>query len=260
MRIFKLLARVLQTVAIVLRKLVSVFDWIKKKETMSSSGKTKPSQEKYNENLKNFFGSSQKALGTSAPRPTFKVLQASAVNKNLGKTPQQAGKVVPKRKQWHSEPRGQKRVRVEVKSTQTEDIDSSADGISPEAYNLMVKETPPEAYWKEVAESRRRALFDMLRENETLFKDLEEKEEQIKHLKSENTELQELAQHVKYMADMIERLTGKEPDSLEQLKEITLEEEKQEDCEEGKPFSSDEEFDVERDLCHEPGDTGENDD
>ncbi|KAM9824432.1 geminin [Neosynchiropus ocellatus] len=229
---------------------------------MSSCGKIKPSQERSNENVKNFFGHSQKSCGTSGPRPTFKVLQASAVNKNLGKTPQQAGKAVPKRKQWHSEPRGQKRVRVEVKSTQTEDIDSSADGISPDAFDLMVRETPPEVYWKEVADSRRRALFEMLRENETLFKDLQEKEEQIKQLKSENTELQELAQHVKYMADMIERLTGKGPDSLEQLKEITLEEDKDDvACEEGEEFSSDEEdFDFERDLYHEPGDTGENDD
>lgn len=37
-----------------------------------------------------------------------------------------------------------------------------------------------------------------------LHKDIEAKDEQITKLKSENEELQELAQHVQYMADMIE--------------------------------------------------------
>lgn len=37
-----------------------------------------------------------------------------------------------------------------------------------------------------------------------LHKDIEAKEEQITKLKSENEELEELAQHVQYMADMIE--------------------------------------------------------
>lgn len=37
-----------------------------------------------------------------------------------------------------------------------------------------------------------------------LHKDIEAKDEQIVQLKSENDELQELAQHVQHMADMIE--------------------------------------------------------
>lgn len=37
-----------------------------------------------------------------------------------------------------------------------------------------------------------------------LHKDIEAKNERIAVLKSENEELQELAQHVQYMADMIE--------------------------------------------------------
>lgn len=37
-----------------------------------------------------------------------------------------------------------------------------------------------------------------------LHKDIETRDEQITKLKSENEELQELAQHVQYMADMIE--------------------------------------------------------
>lgn len=154
------------------------------------------------------------------PRQTLQVLQPSAV-KDLGRSAQ-VGKVVPKRKQWSAEQRGPKRVKVEVKSTQTEETQCLTDGMSNEAYELMVVETPPSTYWKEIAEERRKALYNVLQENEKLHKDIEAKDEQITQLKCENEELQELAQHVQYMADMIERLTGKSPDNLEQLREIAL--------------------------------------
>lgn len=79
---------------------------------------------------------------------------------------------------------------MEVKSTQTEAADGLIDGMSKEAYELMVKgregstvtnfhfisnwskssaavvETPPSTYWKEVAEERRKALYNVLQENE----------------------------------------------------------------------------------------------
>lgn len=52
----------------------------------------------------------------------------------------QTGKVIPKRKQWGAEQtRGPKRVKVEVKSTQTEETQCLLDGMSTEAYELMVK-------------------------------------------------------------------------------------------------------------------------
>nr|XP_019946120.1 PREDICTED: geminin [Paralichthys olivaceus] len=184
------------------------------------SGKLRPSQQKSNENITSFFTSSHKAMG--APRQTLQVLQPSAVNKDLGWSAQ-AGKIIPKRKQWSAEPtRGPKRVKVEVKSTQTEETQCLTDDITTEAYELMVKETPPSTYWKEVADERRKALYNVLQENEKLHKDIETRDEQITKLKSENEELQELAQHVQYMADMIERLTGKCPDNLEELKDIAL--------------------------------------
>ncbi|XP_040908960.1 geminin [Toxotes jaculatrix] len=187
---------------------------------MSLSGNLKRSHQKSNENIKSFFTPSQKAMGP--PRQTLQILQPSAVGKDLGRSAQ-AGKVIPKRKQWSAEQtRGPKRVKVEVKSTQTEETQCLTDGMSNEAYELMVKETPPSTYWKEVAEERRKALYNVLQENEKLHRDIEVKDEQITKLKSENEELQELAQHVQYMADMIERLTGKCPDSLEELKDIAL--------------------------------------
>lgn len=106
------------------------------------------------------------------------------------------GKVIPKRKQWSAaQPRGPKRVKVEVKSTQTEASQCLTDGMSTEAYELMVRgrrrnfwakcclyqqqtaqqfltsemnlaETPSSTYWKEVAEERRKALYNVLQENE----------------------------------------------------------------------------------------------
>ncbi|XP_036948136.1 geminin [Acanthopagrus latus] len=193
---------------------------------MSFSGKIKRGQQTSNENIKSFFGQSQKAIGL--PRQTLRVLQDSAVNTDLGRSTQ-TGKVVPKRKQWGAEQtRGPKRVKVEVKSTQTEET-QCLDGMSTEAYELMVKETPPASYWKEVAEERRKALYNVLQENEKLHKDIEAKDEQITKLRCENEELHDLAQHVQYMADMIERLTGKSPDNLEELREMALDVEDEED-------------------------------
>ncbi|KAG7500022.1 geminin [Solea senegalensis] len=109
-----------------------------------------------------------------------------------------------------------------------------------EAYELMVKEMPPSTYWKEVAEERRKALYNVLQENEKLHKDIETKDEQITQLKSDNEELQELAQHVQYMADMIERLTGKCPDNLEELKDIALDVDDDDDDDEVEEQSEDE--------------------
>uniref|UniRef100_A0A8C4HMJ7 Geminin DNA replication inhibitor n=1 Tax=Dicentrarchus labrax TaxID=13489 RepID=A0A8C4HMJ7_DICLA len=187
---------------------------------MSFGAKLKHSQQMSDENIKSFFTPSQKAMGP--PRQTLQVLQPSAINKDLGRSAQM-GKVVPKRKQWSAEQtRGPKRVKVEVKATQTEETQCTSDGMSNEAYELMVKETPPSTYWKEVAEERRKALYNVLQENEKLHKDIESKDERITKLKCENEELHELAQHVQYMADMIERLTGKGPDNLEQLREMAL--------------------------------------
>lgn len=196
---------------------------------MASSAKLKQVGEKSNENILSFFGPSKKVMGPQ--RTTLQVLQPSAINSDLGRA-SQGPRMIPKRKQWGPDQiKGPKRVKVEVKSTQTEAVDSP-DGVSNEAYELMVKETPPSTYWKEVAEERRKALYNVLQENEKLHKDIETKDEEITKLHGENEELQELAQHVQYMADMIERLTGKSPDNLEQLRDLALDVDDEEEAEE----------------------------
>ncbi|XP_034054433.1 geminin isoform X1 [Gymnodraco acuticeps] len=179
---------------------------------MNFTGKMTNRQQKSDENVHSFFKPSLMAMGL--PRQRLQVLQPLADN---------VGNIIPKRKLWSSEQtRGPKRVKVEVKSTQTEETQCSTDGMTSEAYDLMVVETPPSNYWKETAEERRKALQVVIQENKKMHKCIEAKEEQITQLKCENEELQALAQHVQYMADMIERLTGKSPDNLEELQDIAL--------------------------------------
>ncbi|XP_054909877.1 geminin isoform X2 [Poeciliopsis prolifica] len=194
-------------------------------------------QRSSNENIKSVSVRSQKAVGQQ--RQSLQVLQSSAVNSSLKSA--QTGNVILKRKRWIlDQSKGPKRVKVEVKATQTEEVDRVPDGLSKEAYELMVKETPPSSYWKEVAEERRKALYRVLQENEKLHKDIEARDEQINKLQSENEELQELAQHVQYMADMIERLTGKCPESLEEMKDVAFAAEEAEPAEQEEADYSDE--------------------
>ncbi|XP_049607103.1 geminin [Syngnathus scovelli] len=191
---------------------------------MSFGAKVRRGRAKNNENakvgVKSFF--SQAPESSSSSRTKLQVFQPLSVNSDLVKSTQAAKGAIPKRKQWLDlQSRGLKRVKVEVKSTQTEDVSS----LNDDAYELMIKEMPPPAYWKEMAEERRKALFDVLQENEKLHKDIEAKDEQIAQLKSDNEELRELSDHVQRMADMIERLTGKGPDNLEELKGLAMNEE-----------------------------------
>ncbi|XP_030645379.1 geminin [Chanos chanos] len=195
---------------------------------MTSVRKLKSVENSSENNIKNFFTAQNSSTGSV--RKTLQVLQPSAVNKNVPRIIEN-GKAVSKRKLWSADQvKGSKRIKAEV-AVKTTDVDNEnqPDGISKDAYELMVKETPGSSYWKEVAEERRKALFNVLQENEKLHKDIEAKDEQIAQLKSENEELQELAQHVQHMADMIERLTGKSPDNMEELREIAFDDDEEED-------------------------------
>ncbi|KAL0962013.1 hypothetical protein UPYG_G00334640 [Umbra pygmaea] len=215
-------------------------------EKIMSIRKMSPA-DRSSENTKSFFGGAVLGMGTT--RKTLQVLQPCAVNKNLGGV-MPAGKAVPKRKQWNGQNvKGPKRVKAEVAvRTTNAQADNLPDGVTQEAYELMIKETPPSSYWKEVAEERRKALYSVLQENEKLHKDIEAKDEQIAQLKSENDELLELAQHVQHMADMIERLTGKSPENLEDLREIALGAEDGSEDEVEEPEESD--FGTSGDVTH----------
>ncbi|XP_074841982.1 geminin isoform X2 [Carettochelys insculpta] len=134
-----------------------------------------------------------------------------------------------KRKLW-SDPLAAKTCKAEVVGSEQEN--ENLQGAT-QAVDLMVKKDPPSRYWKEVAEERRKALYEVLQENEKLHKEIEQRDSEIARLKEENDELVLLAEHVKYMTNMIERLTGQAPDGLESLKNLDLEEFEKEDEESG---------------------------
>lgn len=92
---------------------------------------------------------------------------------------------------------------------------NSAGDLTQEAFDLMIKENPSSQYWKEVAEQRRKALYEALTENEKLHKEIEQKDSEIARLKKENKDLAEVAEHVQYMAEVIERLSNEPLDNLE---------------------------------------------
>lgn len=107
-------------------------------------------------------------------------------------------------------------------------------GVAQEALDLMVAESPSCQYWKEVAEQRRRALYEALTENEKLHREIEQKASEIARLRRENQELAEVAQHVQYMAQVLERLKGDTLESFESpesSEELDSEEEAGEDPE-----------------------------
>ncbi|CAK6439128.1 unnamed protein product [Pipistrellus nathusii] len=107
-------------------------------------------------------------------------------------------------------------------------------GAAQEALDLMVAENPSSQYWKEVAEQRRKALYEALKENEKLHREVEQKTSEIARLRRENQELAEVAQHVQHMAEVLERLEGnalENFESPESSEEFDSEEEAGEDLE-----------------------------
>ncbi|CAH2284509.1 geminin isoform X1 [Pelobates cultripes] len=171
-----------------------------------------------------------------APRRTLKVIQPSAAGHLVGRD-KEPTKNSTKRKLWNDQQSSKKaKVEIAIDPEQGENR-----GCSNEAFELMVKENPTYLYWKEIAEERRKALYEVLQENEKLHKEIEFKDNEIERLKQENDELMELAGHVQYMTNMIERLTGSAPQSLEDLKNLDLEEARcdEAECEEEQDLSSD---------------------
>ncbi|XP_038056623.1 geminin-like [Patiria miniata] len=74
------------------------------------------------------------------------------------------------------------------------------------AWELMVQEPAPESYWKDLAEERRVALDETLKENEQLHGVIAE-------LKTENGRLKEMADQAEYLASVLQNvIDGKEID------------------------------------------------
>ncbi|KAF1676468.1 GEMI protein, partial [Pygoscelis papua] len=160
---------------------------------------------------------------SAAPRRTLKMIQPSATGCMIGRRNEKKSSV--KRKLWNNKFTS-KACKAEVSVDKEQENENMNDVI--QAVDLIIKGSPSSQYWKEVAEERRKALYEVLQENEKLHKEIEQKDGEIARLKEENEELMSLAEHVHYMASMIERLTGQAPDNLETLESLALEEPKQE--------------------------------
>lgn len=157
---------------------------------------------------------------SAAPRRTLRMIQPSATGCLVGRRNEKKSSV--KRKCKLTSKAFKAGVAV-VKEQENENINDAV-----EAVDLMIEGSPSSQYWKEVAEERRKALYEVLQENEKLHKEIEQKDSEIARLKEENEELMSLVEHVHYMTSMIERLTGQAPDNLEALDSLALEESKQE--------------------------------
>ncbi|KAM9103002.1 geminin isoform X1 [Sarcophilus harrisii] len=149
------------------------------------------------------------------PRRTLKMIQPTAAGSLVGRVKESTSiKALSKRKLWNDQVTSKSSnndVALDPEHSENENLEE----VSQEAFDLMINENPPPQYWKEVAEQRRKALYEALQENEKLHKEIEQKDNEIARLKEENKELAELAEHVQYMADMIERLTGQSLENFE---------------------------------------------
>ncbi|KAL3868770.1 hypothetical protein ACJMK2_041533 [Sinanodonta woodiana] len=84
--------------------------------------------------------------------------------------------------------------------------------IDAEALELMANEPIPNSYWQQLAEERRVALNDSLKENEELIKEIDE-------LKEENAKLSKLASQAEYFADILKTVMGDDEDSSQEVNE-----------------------------------------
>ncbi|NXD23984.1 GEMI protein, partial [Spelaeornis formosus] len=154
---------------------------------------------------------------SASSRQTLKMIQPSAAGSLVGRRNEKKSSV--RRKLWNNKFASKAEVSVDQEQENERDVIRAED--------LTVKGNPSSLYWKEVAEERRKALYEVLQENEKLHKEIEQKDGEIARLKEENEELMSLAEHVHYMTSVIERLTGQAADNLETLESLALEESRQ---------------------------------
>ncbi|XP_052013197.1 geminin isoform X1 [Apodemus sylvaticus] len=167
-------------------------------------------------------GVQENVKSSPVPRRTLKMIQPSAAGSLVGRENEVRGqdqdsgsgwplpKGLSKRKLWDDQ------LTSKTSSGGPEANENNDVGdLTQEAFDLMIKENPSSQYWKEVAEQRRKALYEALKENEKLHKEIEQKDSEIARLKKENKDLAEVAEHVQYMAEVIERLSNEPLDNFE---------------------------------------------
>ncbi|XP_004384040.1 geminin isoform X1 [Trichechus manatus latirostris] len=166
-----------------------------------------------NPSMKQKQGLQENVKNSPVPRRTLKMIQPSAAGSLVGRECELA-KGLSKRKHGSGQLMS-KTSSPGVVIVPESSENKSLGGVTQEAFDLMIKENPSSQYWKEVAEKRRKALYEALKENEKLHKEIEGKDNEIARLKKENKELAEVAEHVQYMAEVIERLNNEPLDNSE---------------------------------------------
>lgn len=162
--------------------------------------------------MKQKQGIEENVKNSPIPRRTLKMIQPSAAGSLVGRE-NELVKSLSKMKHWNDQLTSKTSSFGVIVQEHSEN--KNPEGVTQEAFDLMITENPSSQYWKEVAEKRRKALYEALKENEKLHKEIEQKDSEIARLKKENKELAEVAEHVQYMAEVIERLKGEPLDNLE---------------------------------------------
>ncbi|XP_072880137.1 geminin isoform X2 [Hemitrygon akajei] len=115
--------------------------------------------------IKNFTNG---VASNTSLRRTLQVIQPVATSDQLVGRINESHKQSPKRKYWNDDqPKSCKKSRTQ----NPQDFagcnnENSGTDMTKKAYQLLVKSNPPSLYWKELAEERRKALFQVLQENE----------------------------------------------------------------------------------------------
>ncbi|XP_070251933.1 geminin isoform X1 [Myotis yumanensis] len=159
-------------------------------------------------------GTHGRVQSSPVPRRTLKMIQPSTAGPLVGRENELVvkGSFKPKHR---SDQSATKTSGSGVPAVPEHGESKELGGVTQEALDLMAAENPSSQYWKEVAEQRRKALYEALKENEKLHKEIEQKASEIARLQRENRELAAVAEHVQYMAEVLERLKGDALESFE---------------------------------------------
>uniref|UniRef100_K9IGL7 Multicilin n=1 Tax=Desmodus rotundus TaxID=9430 RepID=K9IGL7_DESRO len=152
-------------------------------------------------------GTQGRMKSSPVPRRTLKMIQPSTAGPLVGRE-HELVRGLSKAKHWDGQSAPKKSSPGVPAAPEPSDSKDPA-GVTPEAFDLMVTENPSSQYWKEMAERRRKALHEALKENEKLHREIEQKDNEIARLRKENKDLAEVAEHVQYMAEVLERLQGR---------------------------------------------------
>ncbi|XP_064093354.1 geminin-like isoform X2 [Macrobrachium nipponense] len=97
----------------------------------------------------------------------------------------------------------------DLEASKNGDGTSSSPSCEPERIiNMLTSETAPPEYWEELAEKRREALEETLRENKNLTEENKCLKEEVAQLKEENKLLDEMVKEAKELAQLVEVLTA----------------------------------------------------